>query len=387
MPNQKKQHYVPKFYMKEFSDNEGKFSVFNLDGNQLYEAVPYADQCYKNYYYGKDGLWENRLGEMETKWATVFHKLKNEEEVYEEDILLIKQFALYQRQRTLAEGEYGNEERKEILKEIVKTYCVKRGWTFGEACEKVCADLVKREATPIENLEISSRMEEMIDDLAVKVITYETNTQLISSDVPVIAINPFYKYSIGYGCMGLILFFPITVHKLVVIYDRKIYTSNNNEFYNTLSSQEEVKNLNNMQYISAEKILFSRRKQELMEYEEINDNLKDQRVLNRDRGPISTMGPEGHKLIFSYMRQTFYDCDLSFGKLNREANKIPFVCREAAPRKWEKGWEQKLHIKEGIMMTIYHTDVEAVDKTGFTKKELRRGYRKMATFADIYWLH
>ena len=102
MPDKKKHHYVPKFYLKEFANDRGKFVIYNLKDEKCIEAVPYKDQCYKSYFYGKDGIWEDQLGEMETKWAVVFKKIKEKDVLSEEDLKLIKQFAVYQRQRTVA---------------------------------------------------------------------------------------------------------------------------------------------------------------------------------------------------------------------------------------------------------------------------------------------
>jgi len=62
-----------------------------------------------------------------------------------------------------------------------------------------------------------------IKDLDVTIINYKTKRKLISSDVPVISINPFHRPTIGYGCMGLIMIYPVSPHQLVVIYDGKMY--------------------------------------------------------------------------------------------------------------------------------------------------------------------
>lgn len=67
MPEKKKQHYVPQFYMRLFSDENDRFAVFNIGLKKTIYPVPYNHQCYENYYYGKDGVWENRLSDMEKK--------------------------------------------------------------------------------------------------------------------------------------------------------------------------------------------------------------------------------------------------------------------------------------------------------------------------------
>lgn len=49
----KKQHYVPKTYLKHFANGK-VFSVLNIDNDIIYENVSYANQCYENYFYGND---------------------------------------------------------------------------------------------------------------------------------------------------------------------------------------------------------------------------------------------------------------------------------------------------------------------------------------------
>lgn len=75
MADKKRQHYVPRFYMREFADSNKKFSVLNLKTGERIEKVSYSSQCYKDYYYGSDGIWEEQLGEMENKWADVIRSI------------------------------------------------------------------------------------------------------------------------------------------------------------------------------------------------------------------------------------------------------------------------------------------------------------------------
>lgn len=53
------------------------------------------------------------------------------------------------------------------------------------------------------------------------------------------------------------------------------------------------------------------------------------------------------------MRNTIYHCDLSFAHVNHRFRRIPFNCREGAPRFWEKGWEDKLKIKAEILSKMF----------------------------------
>ena len=91
------------------------------------------------------------------------------------------------------------------------------------------------------------------------------------------------------------------------------------------------------------------------------------------------------KMMIYGMRLTLYDHEFSFGHLGRQYRRIPFVCREAAPRKWEKEWEEKLLVKPEIMSKIIEVNPQILTDTGLSKKDFLRGFRKMATMAQIYW--
>ena len=68
----KNQHYVPRFYMKYFSNirNAGTkkekvlISFYQFKDNILRENIPTTSVCSEDYFYGQDGKTENSLAEM-----------------------------------------------------------------------------------------------------------------------------------------------------------------------------------------------------------------------------------------------------------------------------------------------------------------------------------
>ena len=106
MAEYKKQHYVPKLYLQNFTIDNVLLSVYNISQSKSIPKAPYDTQCYKDYYYGKDKIWEKQLGKLEVKWGPVFQRVLAKKPLYSEDIYLIKQFALYQLQRTVAMNDY-----------------------------------------------------------------------------------------------------------------------------------------------------------------------------------------------------------------------------------------------------------------------------------------
>lgn len=382
MAEKKKQHYVPKVYMCRFANEDKQFAVYNIKNKESFHPIPYDSQCYKDYYYGKDLIWENRLGEMESAWGAAFTLVVNQRTLSEENIKLLKQFALYQRQRTLAEGEFSKRERQEVLIEYGKSICANRGLPFNDIAREICIERANESIAPAETLQHAVECFDLIADLDVTIFNYQTTRKLISSDVPVIAINPFHQHTIGYGCMGLILLFPISSSQLVVIYDGKMYPKFKGKQYVNMSNETEVHNLNVLQLISADKILFAYDKKDFPSFTHFE---WDAREKNRNYSSVTALGNNKQKLIVTSLRKTIWIHNFTFGKIRSDFSIIPFQCREAAQRKWEQGWEDKLKNAASIIPQISKFNSEFLKNSGMTKKQLQRGYDAMAKAAQKYW--
>ncbi|MBU2580000.1 DUF4238 domain-containing protein [Patescibacteria group bacterium] len=48
----KKQHYVPRFYLKQFADNNGKLSVLDIRNKKIGRKRAYSGVCYEKFFYG-----------------------------------------------------------------------------------------------------------------------------------------------------------------------------------------------------------------------------------------------------------------------------------------------------------------------------------------------
>jgi len=75
MPQNKKHHYVPKFYLKRFTPNERLINIYNLKAKRKILGASLSDQCYKDYMYGKDGQTEGALSQIEGEVSALFKKI------------------------------------------------------------------------------------------------------------------------------------------------------------------------------------------------------------------------------------------------------------------------------------------------------------------------
>lgn len=381
MPEKKRQHYVPKSYMKSFSNDGKTFAIFNLKDKTPYAPVPYDSQCYADYFYGEDRALEDQLSEMENAWKKVLDNVRNHSPLSSDDIQKIKEFAVFQRLRTLAESEYGKQEKIELYIEYGRSISENKGLPFDDAAKEVCIQYANEHAVPpAETLERIDIIVPLVSDLELVAINYNTQLHLISSDVPIVLVNPFCPHQIGFGCMGLIILFPISPCQLVVLYDAKMYPRYKGKTYISLFNEKEVYNLNVLQLISAEKILFGCTKDDFLQFK---PQAFQCRIKNRSVEKVASLGPEGRKLIMTSLRKTIYDCSFSFGKIRPDFSAVPDFCREAAPRIWEKEWEDKFREAGHIVHQIAR--IKGIPLKLFSGKEYHRGKDQLFRCALKYW--
>lgn len=73
-----KQHYVPKFFLRRFSyKNDGKtLGIFNPKTGLFFPRGPLRTQAYRPYFYGKDGVLEDQLSEVEGVTAELLRRIE-----------------------------------------------------------------------------------------------------------------------------------------------------------------------------------------------------------------------------------------------------------------------------------------------------------------------
>lgn len=376
----RKQHFVPRFYLKLFADKNNKFNVYDFQQEKIIaKPVYYGSQCYGKYFYGEDGLWETRLSEMEGKWATSVYKAINGEKLSKEDILSLKEFIVYQRQRTSAENRRSLEEREAILKECAESLYFNKGWNFDEQAENYCKERAKEGVSPAENVEMASKMVKYIADLDILIIRYNTEELLITTDSPVIVLNPFLKFQgFGFNNIGTVFLMPLSPSHLLIVYDGTLYSNNIEKLYIESNNAKEVLDLNKYQMIHAERMAFSSDIRFLSISEEILSN----REKEIKRNKTEFLGAKGQRLIMTKVNGINYYYKLPYIELPRNYQRIPFHCREPIPRVYEEGWERKLSMQYEVLCIAS----ERMEHKKFPSKiDLKIGCRRMESIAKKYW--
>jgi hypothetical protein len=209
MGEKSRQHYVPKFYLRNFSDRKKAIDTFNITNSKYIPNASIKDMCQKNNFYGSDKKVENFLNEeVESKASPIIKGIidTNEFPSFEEYIELIK-FILVSEARNLRSADSTNNMVDFMTKTIMKEH---------PEFKDVDLDQFTIGWNEPANHMINAALESipMVIDLEPLLIVEQTGARrFITSDNPVVRYNSFYVskgYTRGFGFItrGLQLFLP-----------------------------------------------------------------------------------------------------------------------------------------------------------------------------------
>lgn len=379
------QHYVPRFYMKNFStikkskkEEKVLIGFYQFNQSLLKNNIPIKSICSEDYFYGEDGKIEKYLSTKETKWAKVIYDIINTNE-YNLDSLqenLIKEFAVFQYCRTLGTYNYQKDMMSEMLQKLV-SYEVHD--VDDEIVRSMVNEKVQNEWCTSDIIDMCDSLVESIDDLNISIIRFDTTSKLITSDMPIIIINPFCPDTVGLETVGIVILFPVSPNVIVVIYDGKIY--NSCRPYMVIDKEEDVINLNKYQVISAEERIMSKNQNELKTIISDSNLILKRNEYNKNRKVNTGFDGRG-TIIHTKSRSIGYDFELSFCKLPKYINKIPNNCRVPSQRKYNE--ESRI----SLLFRVYSLPElikQNEDLTELDISKFKDGYKQMQRFMDDYW--
>ena len=390
MPEKKRQHYVPREYLKGFSHDGKNIAIHAICNSQTIPKAAYDNQCYKDYFYGKDLMYENLLSEYETKWGVILKKLRCSTEYYPvaAERELLQKFMVFQRQRTEAQISHSTQIAWEMTSELAKMkfehdgFPELKGYSLDDFDRGLssCEPLIKNDYKNIAiktAIEIAEEASKYLDDMELRIISYHTNSKLITSDNPVVFINPYSPYNVGLEMAGLVAFVPISSEKLVVFLDRKMYGSRENLEYSIIN-ENEVKCLNIHQFINANKILIAQAEQDLDEIAKSYE-ARQARLENKSFSAVSSLGTKDNKIMASKPQICVVSCKLSFCKVPNAIKMIDCRAHDIFPRQYKEEWKQRYISKPNLLST----DIPGKGK--LEPKSFIKEVIKMNKYIFKYW--
>lgn len=343
MPSKKNQHFVPRFYLKNFSNDKKKnfIGLFNIDSEVYIKNAKLKTQASRDYFYGKDGKVEDLFGIIENKVSPIISDIIKEEELpkfksteYQELLL----FTLFQSTRT----EHYFETHNETFEKIdMVVYGEKTGnFNLEDEIPKLIVEQIYKFVLPV------------VKDLHYVLLKNGTNEEFITSDHPVVKYNQFLEKRNAHGGItgfltkGLQIFLPISPQLCILYYDPFTYkVGKRKDQLIPISNEEEIMAINKLQIVNANQILyFSKNVNELY----INEMTKEVNRHNEKAivNEYKSMNGENRSLIHSYSPSVKINLSLSFISETRRAKRYKLGNKSVHIRN-EKLLEELRRLEEG----------------------------------------
>jgi hypothetical protein len=374
------QHYVPRFYMKQFSNilnaNTKKekvlISFYQFKDGLLRDSVPTTSVCSEDYFYDEDGKVEGMLAEKEGKWASIIQQINLGVELNSNDIHGIQEFTIYQLLRTKASLEHSQNMASTMVTDVLYNEhpsldkSVIRGLVEQTIEQKITSDLA---------LEMIPDILPTLDDLKFTVLENNTSVPFFTSDSPVIIVNPLGIRRAGLSNIGTIVFFPLSRTKMAVFYDSKLY----GDIVSEIDDVECVHSFNKYQYVCADERILALVSSEVQEYSQ-NPDLNIFREKFHEASKTSTIYDGEGTFIAAKSRAIEYYFEVSTFKLPRQLRKIPIDFRETFSRAYS--YEARI----AILCRVYRDTDFITDEDQKTHWKLTQKYLKiLLNYLDSYW--
>src|SRR6266436_6771105 len=191
MPQNKKHHYVPRFYLKRFTANERLINLYNLKAERKILDARLKGQCYRNYLYGQDGPIEKALSHIEGGASQLMRKIdhyKMPPPPGTEDHYLMIVYLMMQRGRTVYASDTINEMFDKMTKATLSDYFKQQKGIDLSEFE------IGIEDSASYALALSMRMYPLLFDMHYKLFVNKTNVEFITSDHPVVLYNQLFNF-------------------------------------------------------------------------------------------------------------------------------------------------------------------------------------------------
>src|SRR6266850_3113170 len=260
MPENKRQHYVPQILLDKFSRDEKRTNLVLLDAGKRIRDVGIREQCYRDYYYGKDGVMEKAFGEPEGRFAATLGDLRVDhlQSIADIEIIHLRIYVLFQRMRTVMAATGMELMSEAALKEMLRPEAEAKGIDLS-------AVRIRMSNPQFLALAQATAGAGAIADLPVKFLMHERKVGFVISDHPVVICNHFAEYhprlSHCYGAEGLIvkgiqLLMSVSPQVCIVMYDPQTYSCGSPRSRVVAAGRHDVQVINSLQAANASKCLY-----------------------------------------------------------------------------------------------------------------------------------
>jgi hypothetical protein len=260
MAEKKNQHYVPQFYLREFSfeNNRKQIGIFNIDTSVYAQQATIKFQASKKYYYGEDLVVENALSEIEMLVAPTIQEIIRTRKLPQRNTeahFHLLTFVVLSFLRTTVHENSLNDGTDKIFKTIYNDHP-----DFKNEREDFYIQFSNASVIGITQMD---KLIPMGIDLSFKLLINDSNNPFITSDNPVVKYNTLLEQKkihggiVGLGAIGLQVFLPVSPDLMIMFYDHDSYSIGSFGVpVFALKNESVVDDLNFLHFLNCERIIF-----------------------------------------------------------------------------------------------------------------------------------
>jgi len=299
MPEKKNQHYVPQLLLRNFSKNGKSIDLINLNSMLCVRDAAIKNQCSDDYFYGKDLIIENALGDIEGIARSLISGMIStgvapKQKSNDHYSLLV--FTAFQAFRTKFMAVTVNDSIRLMLKKIL-IKVLESGRVSDISFEELNSTKIGYHECGKLILGFIAMALPLLYDLEMKLLVNETGHGFILGDNPAVLYNMSYM-GISHICVtgiqskGLMMILPVTTKHCLIFYDKNEYKVGGKSLKPiTIQNKEDIIELNKLQILNSYDNIYFDKNDEihlLQIISGVKSYRRDQKVILHESPPEKT---------------------------------------------------------------------------------------------------
>lgn len=244
-------HYVPQFYLRNFSGNNS-IGFYNFDRKKFVDVAAIDKNGGRNFLYGKDNNLEDWFTNLEGKWATIINNILTHEKVPIDstDYTYLLMFIYLSDVRVAEKADDFKRNKLEEFKNIAKILAAQKKISLSDNDIENLDVIIDR--PNLSYIQGMTNLIPIISDLSPMIIINESKLGFITSDVPIAKYNQWfiergYEHPYGFGHIGFQCFVPLSPKICFCLYDDNVYKNQySNKGRIRLYNESDVEQLNKL---------------------------------------------------------------------------------------------------------------------------------------------
>jgi len=239
--------------LKRFSTDGKSINLYNLRSAKTILSANLSNQCYRDYFYGRDSDVERALSQSEGMAADLFRAIDEIGSLPPpgtSGFLLLILYLAMQSARTTHSAELVNEMSNNLMQHVLAQDAEMKGLDLSEV-------KIGIKDPAVFALQAAIQGYPLLLDLECKLLFSRCGESFITSDNPIVMYNQFFFFrrfvsNTGMPSKGLQIFFPLGPDKIALFYDAAVYrVGDRKREVIEITDRRDVYELNSLQMCSA----------------------------------------------------------------------------------------------------------------------------------------